>query len=248
MTRFGTAVGQGKYSLTFETDNHEHFKHMQSAARHCVDGHPPYQQMLEELTKAKAENERLEKEVKMYASVNDSLIEDQEILKKKLHDNETLWKATAKTLQDEIDRLTKELDEERKQHSDLAASCLDDQCECNRLRVENEKLKKALDSACSSMGVCKESYTTLIQKLNSENDQLRKELIDERDCYDKLTSYEQERNKMLQEAKTKAKRAEMAYNTVMSILERDGYDVFSLFIETGVTVAAAEMKEKHDRG
>lgn len=113
MTRFGTAVGGGKYSLSFETDNYEHFQYMQLAARHCVDGHVPYQQLLEELTEAKTESERLEKEVKMYASVNDSLIEDNEALQAKLKQTESLWKATAQTLQDEIDQLRAELADER---------------------------------------------------------------------------------------------------------------------------------------
>ena len=198
----------------------------------------------ERIGQLKEQRDRAVADANRFIILNDALIEDCENLQNKLEQAETLWKATAKTLQDEIDRLTAELVEERKQHSDAAANWSDEQCKCNRLRAENEKLKKALDSACGSMGVCKESYTTLIQKLHSENDRLTVELRDERDRYDKLTSYEQERNKMLQEAKTKAKRAEMAYNTVMSILERDGYDVLSLFIETGFTVAAAEMKEK----
>lgn len=202
----------------------------------------------ERIGQLKEQRNRAVADANRFIVLNDALIEDCENLQNKLEQAETLWKATAKTLQDEIDWLTAELAEERKQHSDAAVFWPDDQCELNRLRAENEKLKKALDSACGSMGVCKESYTTLIQKLHSENDRLCKELIDERDRYDKLTSYEQERNKMLQEAKTKAKRAEMAYNTVMNILERDGYDVLSLFIETGFTVATAEMKEKHDRG
>lgn len=240
----------------------------------------------ETIRKLKEERDRAVADANRFITLNDALIEDCENLQNKLEQAETLWKATAKTLQDEIDRLTKELDEERKQHSDTAAAYSDEQCKCNRLRdenvdlkkrlelaaphwgdtihsmqteilqyraenaqllAENEKLKKALDSACDSMGVCKKSHTTLIQKLNAENAQLRKELIDEKDRYDKLTSYEQARNKMLQESKHKAKRAELAYNTVMRILERDGYDTLSLFIETGFVVASEEMKENHDR-
>lgn len=38
MTGFNTAVGNGKYSLTFNTDNHFYYQHIQQAARDCVDG------------------------------------------------------------------------------------------------------------------------------------------------------------------------------------------------------------------
>ena len=38
MTDFNTAVGNGKYSLTFNTDNHFYYQHIQQAARDCVDG------------------------------------------------------------------------------------------------------------------------------------------------------------------------------------------------------------------
>ena len=225
MTRFGTATGQGKYSLSFETDNHEHYEYMQRAARFCVDGHffganLNFQQLQEELTKAKNDCDRLQKEVKMYASVNDSLIEDNEKLKKaldsaqssmvvceesykaqfqelrergakylddneslraKLKHTEELWKATAKTLQTEIDQLNKELIDERKQHSDIAATATDYQCELNRLRTE-------------------------------------------------------------------MKRAERVYNTVMELLEKDGYCTLSIVTKTAFIVAEMELREQNDRG
>lgn len=37
MTEFRTAVGGGRYALTFETDDAEHYKIVQEAARRCVD-------------------------------------------------------------------------------------------------------------------------------------------------------------------------------------------------------------------
>lgn len=37
-TGFNTQVGNGKYSLQFETDSREYYLLMQSTARRCVDG------------------------------------------------------------------------------------------------------------------------------------------------------------------------------------------------------------------
>lgn len=196
----------------------------------------------------KAQRDRAIADAECFRSLNDALIEDNEQLQSKLEQTEALWQATAKTLQDEIDRLTLELAEERKEHSKVVAFWSSDQCEFNRLRAENENLKKALDSARHSMGVCEESYKPIIQKLHSENAQLRAELADERDRHDRLQDFEVAEAKQYAEVKAKAERAGMAYNVVMRLLEQQGYPVGPLFIETAMLVAAEERKAKCDRG
>ena len=125
MTRFGTATEKDKYSLSFETDNHEHFEYMQRAARFCVDGHffganLNFQQLQEELTRAKAD-------VKRFADINDSLIEDNEALQKKLEHAEAVRKriidADAKEREElhaKINRLTQELADERDRFDKLS--------------------------------------------------------------------------------------------------------------------------------
>lgn len=62
-----------------------------------------------------AERDAYKADLKRFAEINDSLIEDNEALKKKLDQCETLWKATAQTLQAEIDQLRTILDEAKKE-------------------------------------------------------------------------------------------------------------------------------------
>lgn len=68
MTEFRTSTGGGKYSLTFETDNHEHYEYMQRAARICIDGHffgchLEHSKLMEECSRLKSRVADLETEL-----------------------------------------------------------------------------------------------------------------------------------------------------------------------------------------
>lgn len=130
MTRFDTATGDGKYSLSFETDNHEHYEYMQRAARFCIDGHffganLNHQQLQEELTKAKNEleqaqelNRLLEANCERFSQVNYRMNEQNEALRKKLEHVDAPWKDTIHSMQGEILQLRAEVAKAKKQAED----------------------------------------------------------------------------------------------------------------------------------
>ena len=76
-------------------------------------------ELAEELLTTRMENLRLKGDFARTTAINDSLIEDNERLQKKLEQTESLWQSTAKTLQDEINQLRTELAEERDRHDKL---------------------------------------------------------------------------------------------------------------------------------
>lgn len=179
---------------------------------------------------------RLQADCERFARVNDSLIVENEDLKKKLDQAGDLWKGIIYELQTEVNqlkaenaRLSQELAEERKQHSNTAAAAEDFSCELDQLRTELADRKKAVihfQELWHNAERRADAYSPKMEVLAAENLQL-----------------EAERDQL----RAEVKRDERIYNTIMDLLEQDGYDTMSLFFNTGYIVAQMELEEEHDR-
>lgn len=98
------------------------------------------------------ENQHLKADLKRFADLNDSLIEDNEALQKKLEHAEAVRKriidADAKEREElhaKIDQLQTELAYERRHLSDSAALWSECECEINRLRTELAEERNRFD-------------------------------------------------------------------------------------------------------
>lgn len=156
------------------------------------------QKLLEELDAANEKCLRLRADCERFARVNDSLIVENEALKKKLEQADAPRRGIIYKLQTEANQLKAENDLFRE--------------ECGKLTSDNASLQAQLRQA-------EKVWRAESEGLKAERDQLRAQV----------------------------KRDERIYNTIMDLLEQDGYDTMSLFFNTGYIVAQMELEEEHDR-
>ena len=103
------------------------------------------------------------------------------------------------------------------------------------LKDDNKRLQKKLEQT-------EALWKDTTQALQTEIDQLRAELADERDRHDRLQDFEVAESKQLAEAKEWQDR----FETAIKLLKNDGYDVSSLVVQIAVYRTLKEFGGKNE--
>lgn len=104
----------------------------------------PITELANELLTTRMENIRLKDNFARTTAINDSLIEDNERLQKKLEQTESLWQSTTKTLQDEIDQLRAQLNVADTNLENVGKGWDFWMDEAQKLQTENDQLRTEL--------------------------------------------------------------------------------------------------------
>ena len=172
-----------------------------------------------ELDAANEQCLRLRADCERFARVNDSLIVENEDLKKKLDQAGDLWKGIICELQTEVNQLKAE----------NALLCEREA----KLLKDNEVLQKEISQLCERGAAYVDDNASLQAQLRQAEKVWR----------DEAEGLKAERDQL----RAEVKRDERIYNTIMDLLEQDGYDTMSLFFNTGFIVAQMELEEENDR-
>lgn len=162
---------------------------------------------------------RLRADCERFARVNDSLIVENEDLKKKLDQAGDLWKGIICELQTEVNQLKAE----------NALLCEREA----KLLKDNKVLQKEISQLCERGAAYVDDNASLQAQLRQAEKVWR----------DEAEGLKAERDQL----RAEVKRDERIYNTIMDLLEQDGCDTMSLFFNTGFIVVQMELEEENDR-
>ena len=107
------------------------------------------------------------------------------------------------------------------------------------LKDDNKRLQKKLEQT-------EALWKDTTQALQTEIDQLRAELANERDRHDRPQDFEVAESKQLAEAKQEAKEWQDRFVTALKLLKNDGYDVSSLVVQIAVHRTLKEFGGKNE--